>query len=285
MLTTLATAALAVLATTVEIDTTLAVRSGTRLEVDNFGGAVTVLAWPKNAVRLAAIRPSRSRIQIERAEGALLLRSVGLMGPPGSVEMNLQVPKWMEVRISGVFSEASVLGIEAPVRIETVRGDVLVRGGRQYLELQTVEGSITVEGARGRVEAHSVNEGVKLVDVEGEIAAESVNGAITLEKVRSGQVECSSVNGSLDYEGELRPGGHYAFSTHNGDITVVLPAKASADVSVATFNGAFESSFPVSFTRTHRGKRFRFVLGEGLSELELESFQGTIRLRRAGEKP
>ena len=94
-----------------------------------------------------------------------------------------------------------------------------------------------------------------------------------------------SVQGNLDYEGEIRSGGHYGFSTHNGNIRVAVPAKVSADVSVATFNGNFESSFPVQLTRTGHGKRFRFVLGSGSAELELESFQGAIRLRRVGEAP
>jgi len=279
---TMMAAALAVLATTTHVDTTIAVRQGTRLEVDNFGGSVTVVAWPKNAIRLQADRPFHNRIALEDNEGVLALRSIGRMGPPGTVEYSLQVPKWMEIRIAGVFTGASVSGTEAPVKIETVKGDIVVKGGREFLELQTVEGSVSVEGARGKVEAHSVNEGVSLVDVDGEINAESVNGEVVLKKIRSGQVECSSVNGDLDYDGELRDGGRYSFSTHNGAITVSLPAKPSVDITVSTFNGEFESAYPVSFTRQH-GKRFRFTLGSGGADLELESFQGNIRLRRAGE--
>ena len=280
---TMMAAALVVLATATHVDTTMGVKPGTRLEVDNFGGSVTVVAWPKNAVRVEADRPFRNRIMLDNSEGVLSLRSIGHMGPPGTVEYSLQVPKWMEIRISGVFNEASVSGTEAPVRIETVRGDVSVKGGRDFLELQTVEGSVTVEGARGRVEAHSVNQGVTVTDVEGEISAESVNGEVVLKKIRSGQVECSSVNGDLDYDGELREGGHYSFSTHNGAITLAMPDKQNAVITVSTFNGEFESAFPVSFTRTQRGKRFRFTLGSGSADVELESFQGNIRLRRAGE--
>ncbi len=110
-----------------------------------------------------------------------------------------------------------------------------------------------------------------------------MNGEVTLKKVRSSQVECSSVNGSLDYDGEIRDGGHYSFSTHNGAITVSLPSKPNADITVSTFNGEFESAFPVTFTKAKRGKRFRFTLGSGSADLELESFQGNIQLRRAGD--
>lgn len=284
MMIPLAAAGLALLAATTHVDTTLAVRPGSRLEVENFGGSVTVVAWPRNLVRLQADRSERARIAIENADGALVLRSVGFMGPPRNVDYDLRVPKWMEVRISGVLNDASVSGIEAPIRIETVKGDLVVRGGREYLELQTVDGSVTVERARGKIVAHSVNRGVQLSDVEGEISAESVNGDVELRRVRSSEVECSSVNGSLDYDGEIRDGGHYGFSTHNGGITVTLPARPSVVVSVSTFNGDFESAFPVSITRTGHGKRIRFTLGSGGADLELESFQGNIQLRRAGER-
>lgn len=279
---TMMAAALTILATA-HVDTTFGVRPGTRLEVENFGGSVTVVAWPKNAIKLEADRPSRNRIMLDNSEGVVSMRSIGSMGPPGTVDYNLQIPKWMEVRITGVFNEASVSGTEAAVRIETVKGDVTVKGGRDFLELQTVEGNVVLEGARGRIEAHSVNQGVSLTDVEGEINAETVNGEVTLKKVRSGQVECSSVNGSLDYEGEVRDGGHYSFSTHSGAITIALPSKPNADITVSTFNGEFESAFPVTFTRAKRGKRFRFTLGSGSADVELESFQGNIQLRRAGD--
>ncbi len=283
MLNPMAAVLITLLATTAHVDTTIVVRPGTRLDVDNFGGSVTVNAWPKDAVRLEAERPSRSRIELDNEEGVLSMRSIGRMGPPGSVDYTLQVPRWMEIRITGVLNDASVSGTEAPVRLEAVKGDLAVRGGREQLELQTVQGAVRVEHARGRVAAHAVTEGILLDDVDGEIRAETVNGEIRLQRVRSRQVDCSSVNGSLDYEGEIADGGHYSFATHNGDITVVLPAKPSADVSVSTFSGEFESGFPVSITRTRRDRSFRFTLGSGGADLELESFQGTIRLRRPGQ--
>jgi hypothetical protein len=55
-------------------------------------------------------------------------------------------------------------------------------------------------------------------------------------------------------------------------------------VSVSTFQGDFESAFPVTLTE-HRGKRFDFTLGGGSARLDLESFGGTIRLVRPGAVP
>jgi hypothetical protein len=60
--------------------------------------------------------------------------------------------------------------------------------------------------------------------------------------------------------------------------------KASAAVSVSTFNGEFESDFPVTLTETRKGKRFNFTIGSGSAQVTLESFQGTISLVRPGSQ-
>ena len=77
-------------------------------------------------------------------------------------------------------------------------------------------------------------------------------------------------------------GGRYSLSSHNGDITLALPPTANASVAVSTFNGEFESDFPVTVSGGRKGKRFNFTLGNGGTPIELESFQGTIRLVRPG---
>jgi hypothetical protein len=51
---------------------------------------------------------------------------------------------------------------------------------------------------------------------------------------------------------------------------------------VSTFNGEFESEFPVTLTETKKGRRFNFTIGTGSAQVTLESFQGTIQLVRPG---
>jgi DUF4097 and DUF4098 domain-containing protein YvlB len=94
-------------------------------------------------------------------------------------------------------------------------------------------------------------------------------------------VDANTVNGDISYEGTIRPNGRYRLATHNGDVTVVVPDGADALVSVSTFQGDFASDFPITLRERH-GKRFEFTLGKGSARLELESFQGTIELRRPG---
>ena len=147
--------------------------------------------------------------------------------------------------------------------METVQGEVDVTGGEGLVSLRSVQGQVTLKGAKGRIDVHSVNEDVRVSDASGEIVAETVNGEIVLERVDATSLDASTVNGDVGYDGPIRNGGRYTLSSHNGDVTLAVRRGASATVSVSTFNGEFESEFPVTLRETRKGKRFSFTIGRG----------------------
>ena len=109
-------------------------------------------------------------------------------------------------------------------------------------------------GAKGRIEANSVNADVEVHRCAGEISTETVNGSIELAGTDATTLTATSVNGDLSYDGPVHPGGRYSLSTHNGDITLAMAEGAGAAVSVSTFNGEFESDFPVTLDRDPKGQ-------------------------------
>lgn len=264
-------------------DTTVMVPKGTRLSLDNYGGEIVVDTWTKNAVRVRAEHSSKTVVEANRSESVLEIEASSRHGAPTSVDYHLTVPAWMPLELSGVYTDIRVEGVNAEVRAETVKGEVKVTGGRGVVEAQSVEGSVTVRDAQGKVELNAVNDDVNVWGVTGELTIEAINGDVHVENASADLVEISTVNGTIDYAGEIRRDGHYAFSTHNGDITIALPQTADASVSVSTFSGDFYSSFPITMSEARRGKEFNFTLGKGSAEVSLESFQGTITLRRPGE--
>jgi DUF4097 and DUF4098 domain-containing protein YvlB len=265
-----------------QIDSTVPVERGQRLEVGSYAGDITVKTWTRNAVRVQAEPGGRTTVEIDRSATSVTVRTQGRRGPPSLVDLQITAPTWMALDLSGVNTDISVVGARGPVSVETVQGQVDVEGGAGLVSLQSVQGSVSLSGAKGRLEVNSVNEDVVVRGSSGEVTAETVNGDITLSRVDATSVMANSVNGELEYDGTIRNSGRYAFSTHNGDITVTVPEGSNAAVSVATFNGEFASEFPVTLTETRKGKRFSFTLGTGSAQMTLESFQGTIELVRPG---
>ena len=264
----------------VRSETLLTVPRSTTLDVRNFAGNISVQAWKRNDVRVVAEHARRDHLEPRLENGTLSILLLDRHGEPAFGDVTLLVPEWMPLRLSSIERAIDVEGVKAAIAAGSVRGDVVVRQSRGPLQLRSVEGGVRVFDARGHVQVASINNLVRLVRVIGLIDVESVNGDIQMSQVESPDVEASSVNGSVDFSGPFQPRGRYRLTSHRGNLRVGVPVGAAVDVSVANYNGAFESGFPVLTTPKARGRRFTFTLGGGGSSLELQSFEGLIKLMR-----
>lgn len=262
-----------------DTDETVAVAKGTRLSVNNFGGEVIVRAWDRDSVRVQARHSPRTRVAIRPGGSAL---AVSASGTPMSVDFEITVPVWMPIKIEGTYIYIAVEGTQADVAVETVRGDITIKGGSSFVTAKSIEGEVILENVRGRINANSTNQGITVNGATGEIVAETVNGHIALNNVESPSVDAASVNGNIKYDGSATANGRYRFSTHNGNISVGVPESASATFSVRTYNGSVRTDLQLQGGETRRGQRAIYTLGSGSAEFELESFGGTIQLRRRG---
>ena len=263
-------------------DTTITVHPGVALEIENFGGQISVKTWDKDAIKIAADHSLRDKVILEKTGSALRLKVKSRRFVPAMVRYRITAPRWMKLELSGVNTDIDVEDSKGEVRAETVQGDITVKGSEGFTSLSSIQGEILAQGVRGRLEASSVNQGVRLVNVVGPIFAESVNGGIVIENAESDSVEASTVNGPVTFEGRVSDTGYYRFATHNGCIDVAMPEQSNATVSVSTFSGSIDSSFPVTLKKI-KSRRFMTTLGSGRAKFELESFQGTIFLRRPQE--
>ena len=266
-----------------QTDTTLAVRQGMRLDVENFGGEILVRAWAQDRVRIQASHSSRDRIDVVAGASVIRVEAESRHGPAHLVEYQISLPAWMAVELSGVSTDVRVEGTRAAVRVETVEGEVTVTGGADDVSIQSVEGAVTVTGARARVEARSVDGDVRLVDIVGDVMAETVDGSVVIQNAQATDVDANTVDGDIYYIGTIRDGGRYILSTHDGTIAIGMPDGANAAVSVASFDGEFDASFPVQLRNATPGRRFSFTIGTGSARVELETFSGQVLLRRPGE--
>jgi DUF4097 and DUF4098 domain-containing protein YvlB len=280
MLATFLIAMMAVTAT----DQTVPVTKGTKLDVNNFAGDVVVKAWDKDAVRVEVSHSDREVVDIKPGDQVLSIRSRSTRGgPPRSLDYAITVPKWMSISVTGTYADVTLEGVGADVTIDTNRGDIKVSGGSGFISLKSVQGEISLEKAKGRIEIRAVNEGIHLSDISGELSAESTNGSLVLDRIDSGNVDLYTVNGNVTYDGPIKDKGLYRLTTHNGTIGVALADKTSATLTVRTYNGSFRSTFPLKLDDQNPRKHFTVTLGGGSAHLELESFGGSILLRRPGE--
>jgi len=271
-----------------QTDETVPAQRGGRLYVNNFAGEVIVRTWDKDSVHVVARHQARTRVSVQPGASGVSISASGTMGPQGSVDYEITAPAWMPVRVEGTYNFVTVEGTQAEVFANTVRGDITIKGGSGVVTAKSVEGEVHVEGARGKVTVSSVNEKVVIADTSGDITADSVNGGIRMTGIDAKNVDVSTVNGDIVYEGKLLDGGHYSFGAHNGNLALGVPDNVNATFTIRTYQGSFSTDLPlegVNRADVQRGKRVTTILGNGSADVSLETFGGSIRLRKGSAGP
>jgi len=264
-------------------DTTIAVRGATRLELSSIEGEITVQTWGRDAARIQADHDADTRIEIDQGGRTIRLRARARYGP-AEVNWQLTVPADMGLDLSSQSGDVRVTGTKGELAVATIEGAITVQGGGRFVSLQSVEGEVELTGAGGRIKVTTVDGGIVVRGANGEIKASAVDGDVLLVDIESSDVEASTVDGGIRFSGVIRPGGRYSLSSHSGDVTVIAPS-ISADVTVSTFSGDFESDYPVTLSGAQNRGRMHFALGSGGARLDLESFDGTVSIRKGSGTP
>lgn len=264
-------------------DTTVDVRRGDRVVVEGLSGAVEVRSWDRPSLSVTDASGDVQDVVVRRVGGRLLVGSGDRKRRALPVELRIRVPSWAPLEVQGRALEVDVSGLGSEVVVRTVEGNILASAVSGSVVLSTVEGRVDVRDARGNISARSRGDDVTLVRVEGAVEAESGSGDLRLEDVTASSVRAQTLDGDLYFRGALARGGTYWFSVHDGDADLVVPAGTGARARVATFDGEFVSDFPVTLQRYGGGGMFEFTLGDGAASLEIQVFDGEIRLRSGGE--
>jgi hypothetical protein len=132
------------------------------------------------------------------------------------------------------------------------------------LNLKTNNGGITISDLRGQIHFDANNGGVHLKRVFGDVSGATVNGGI-----------------QVDLTGAAWDGRQMELSTHNGGVTVAMPAQYSARIQAETGMGRIQSDFPLPQYANGRSQRLDFSLGSGGPPIHITTGNGSIRLRRA----
>jgi DUF4097 and DUF4098 domain-containing protein YvlB len=258
-------------------DTTIDVRRGDRVVIAQVTGEITITGWDRDAVSLSgesdgvpvALRRLGTDIQVVGGEAR---------GRRRSIEATLLVPRWIDLEIGSRSLDVSVAAVAGAIRVGNVGGDVTIADVDGPVEVRTMRGEIAVADARGSVRVSSQSDDVSLVRVSGSVEAHSGDGDVTLVDIAASTVRVEAQDGDVSFSGSIDPDGDYGFFVHDGDATIAIPESTDARVSVSTFDGEFESEFTVRVDRFSSGRAFDFVLGDGGARVQIEVFDGEIRL-------
>jgi len=222
------------------------VATGKTLEIRGVNGGISAEAASGNQVEVRATKhgrrndPDEVRIEVVEHDGGVTICAVY----PG--RSNRCEPGGGEMRVR-----------DNDVEVEfTVR----VPGGVKFTGA-TVNGDVDATNLQGAVDLATVNGGVRLETSGGDARANTVNGSITATVRALGDQPLH-------------------FETVNGGITLSLPASLDADLQAQTVNGSIQTDFPIQVQGRMNPRELNGHIGRGGRALELETVNGSIRLRR-----
>jgi len=219
------------------------------------------------------IRGINGGVRVERATGneaEVVAQKSGKRSDPADVEIAV-VPSDRGVTICALYPPVD--GRENECRPGG--------GGRNNSHDNDVKVEWTVRLPDGvELDASTVNGDVTVRDAGGTVHATTVNGDVDV--TTKGAVEATTVNGSIRAAmGQADWKGKMSFTTVNGSITLEVPSAFNAVVSAETVNGAIETDFPITVQGRFGPRHMQGTIGTGGRDLELETVNGSIRLRRA----
>jgi len=266
-------------------DTTIAVRGPAQLSVNNMSGEVHVRAWDRAQVRVVA-EYDRARVEVSGTGNRVTVRTSPWRGD-NDVTFTITVPSASSVEINGVSTDAEVTGVCGQASIQTVSGDVTAACLTGDATVTSVSGDVTLSDVRGNLEVGSTSGDVIVRGARGEVSANGVSGDMTLSDMAGGVVTAETVSGDINFAGRIADTGRYRFQSHSGDVELRIAGTPNATVEVSTFSGDFESDFPVQLQPGSRisPREWQFQLGSGGARIKLESFSGTVNLRRGSATP
>ena len=227
---------------------------GKRLEIKGVNGDVRAVAASGAEAVVTATKRSHRRGDVEEVEIKVIEHEDG-------VTICALYPTPPRARRENTCEPGDAWHSSTENNDVTVSFDVQVPKGVEF-NGETVNGEMSVEGMTADVQASSVNGSVR-VTTTGLAEASTVNGSVYVEM------------GRANWTDEL------GFSTVNGGITLIFPAKLDTEVRATTVNGEIESDYPLTITGRFGPRRMRGTIGAGGRTLNLSTVNGEIRLRKA----
>jgi hypothetical protein len=211
---------------------------------------------------------------------------------PGSVDFTVSVPEDASVTIKTLSGNVRATNIKGELRADAVTGNVTVAAARKLEALKTVSGDIEIidASADDLVTASAVSGNITVRGLKARaIQLGSVSGNIRVDDSQADRMDVKAVNGNIDYAGDLAKNGRYQFSSHSGDIRLVLSGTTGFELQANSFSGTVRSDFPIS-RRGARGaegqaalqgpRAIRGAVGDASAMLALRAFSGSISIAR-----
>lgn len=266
------------------------------VRVELLFGSVEVVGWDTQHVRVRGTIPSVAdgldvdsddegvSIEIDIPDGWLTTK-----GDQADLrsDLTIHVPLASHVDVETLNASVAVRDVRGNVKVESINGPIEVLGSDEIhdIDIESMTGSVLVDAPAAVVGVESIAGKVEIRGARDSVSVESVSGEVRISGGPFREVVVETTSGSIDLDGAVAPQGSVGIETFSGNVGLSLPAAVKARFEIATFSGDIENDFgpaaaPDDDFDPH--KELHFSTGLGGAEIAIETFSGSIRLRKGG---
>jgi DUF4097 and DUF4098 domain-containing protein YvlB len=203
------------------------------------------------------------------------------------VEFTITAPATVLADVRSLAGSITLTGLTGDARAETVSGNVVATDVSALSSAKTMSGAVQLSGcgASNELAASSVSGSLTATSVKAhDCSFGSVSGSVTLKDVVCERASTKAVTGEVIFEGPLSKGGRYEFTTHSGDVALLVDGRTGFDLDARSFSGDLRSELPLeraSGDTAGRGARtLEGVFGDGSAGIRVTTFSGDVSISR-----
>lgn len=205
------------------------------------------------------------------------------------------------LRLKNFSGDIRITGVDAgEVTIHAVRRATRARLDRIRLTIETTGALLTIDandrqGARDdrdnvvetsfeirvprmtSLDVHTFSSGVTIDDVEGRHKVTNFSGDLRLTRM-AGPVRARTFSGTIHLD-TADVGHELDLDTFSGDVELLLPQNAAADIRFNSFSGDIRTDLPITLVSKSR-RDLHATLNGGGADVRVKTFSGDVRLGR-----
>jgi hypothetical protein len=217
--------------------------------------------------------PPGGHVSVVNVQGSVLVEGWDRAEVEATVAMRSEAPtdQLDDVQVAVEASHGGVAfhtlypsGLDTPVRV-----DYRLRVPRQVRldELSTLDGDIVVHDVEGAMAAHNLHGDIEAINLAGSVTAHALTGNILI-----------SLRSLPD------PRLPVQLATINGNVDVLLPAQANANLELSTVAGNIVGNYAFQVSSIPGDSTRRAQVGAGGVRVELRTVRGNIRVGEREEE-
>ena len=275
------------------------------LDLSHLAGDVRVTGGGGSEIRIEATKRVRHRnpdeakrllealrIDVNAVQGRVEVRTIyprgNNRGMSGSVDYVIAVPAGATVALKSISGDLSVSNVRGEVRAEAISGTVTITNTPNVALAKTVSGDVVARDIGTQtalllstVSGNVVATGLKVRTLE----AGTVSGDVRLSGSQIERLEAKSLSGNVEFDAPLVKGGRYEFTSHSGNVRLILSGNTGFELDADTFSGSVRSDIPITLRtvgQTRSGERrgspraIRGTYGDASAILSVRSHSGSV---------